>query len=160
MPDLIKSFSLHKLIKGFRKYFDEGKDYLFSSFVSLRWKIASRPLLWLHIYRLKEMNDNRMVYMVTQERRSFPEAVVICFASITYHLQKALPINRFFVLTLNEKEWCVTRQNVCIGVQFPTRSAKCSAINVSSRKVPPHKEAKTSLRDKTNNCCKKVNEEG
>ena len=159
MHDLIKSFSLHKLIKGFRKDFDEGKDYLFSSFVSLRWKIAWRPLLWLHIYRLKEMNDNRMIYMVTQERRGFPEAVVIYFASITCHLQKALPINRFFVLTLNE-EWCVTRQNVCIGIQFPTRSAKCSAIIVSSRKVPPHKEAKTTLRDKTNNCCKKVNEEG
>ena len=65
---------------------------------SLRWKIMSRPLLWLHIYRLKDINDNPMVYMVTKERRGSAEAVVIYFASITYHLQKALPINRYFVL--------------------------------------------------------------
>ena len=82
---------------------------------SLRWKIMSRPLLWLHIYRLKEINDNPMVYMVTKERRGSAEAVVIYFASITYHLQKALPINRYFVLSLNGKEWCVTRQNGCMG---------------------------------------------
>ena len=40
------------------------------------------------------MNDNLMVSMVTQERRDSPEAVMIYFASITYHLQNALPINR------------------------------------------------------------------
>ena len=39
------------------------------------------------------MNDNLMVYMVTKERMVSPEAVVTYFASITYHLQKALPIN-------------------------------------------------------------------
>ena len=41
----------------------------------------------------EETTNNLIVYMVTQERIGSPEAVVIYFASITYHLQKALPIN-------------------------------------------------------------------
>ena len=96
-----------------------------------------------------------MVYMVTQERRGSAEAVVIYFASITYHLQKALPINRYFVSSLNGKEWCVTRQNGFMGFN----SLRAQSITVSSRKMPPHKEVKTALRDKTNNFCIKVNEQ-
>ena len=39
------------------------------------------------------MNDNLMVYMVTQERMGSPEAVVTYFSFIAYNLQKALAIN-------------------------------------------------------------------
>ena len=75
------------------------------------------------------MNRSLVVFMVTQERMGSPEAVVIYFASATYHLSKALPINRspsqqlFFVSSRNGKERGVTRQNGCIRDQFPTRSA-------------------------------------
>ena len=34
------------------------------------------------------MTDNLMVYIVNQEKRGSPEAEVLYFASITYHLQK------------------------------------------------------------------------
>ena len=34
-----------------------------------------------------------MIYMVTRERMGSPESVVINFASITYHVQKVLPIS-------------------------------------------------------------------
>ena len=39
------------------------------------------------------MNGNLVLLMVTQERMGSPEAVVIYFASTTYHLYKALSIN-------------------------------------------------------------------
>ena len=39
--------------------------------------------------------------MVNQERIGSPEALVIYFASITYHLQKALPINHAITAILS-----------------------------------------------------------
>ena len=45
-----------------------------------------------------------MVYMVTRERMGSPEAVVIYFASITYHL-KVSPIN-----CLNHSHFCLVKQ--------------------------------------------------
>ena len=39
------------------------------------------------------MNDKLTVHMVTKERRGSPESGATYFASITYHLQKALPDN-------------------------------------------------------------------
>ena len=49
-----------------------------------------------------------MIYMVTRERMGSPEAVVINFASITYHVHKVLPISvalnySHFVSSSNEK---------------------------------------------------------
>ena len=78
---------------------------------------------------LQEMTVNLMVYMVTQERMRSSEAVVIYFASIKYHLQKALPINQS-----QSQPFCRVRQRelaVCDetkrlhgpGDQFPTSSA-------------------------------------
>lgn len=82
-------FSLHDLIKDFLKYF-EGKGYLFSYFFSTEMKyyittFSLTTYLW---------NDKVMVYMVTQERMGSSEAAVTYFDSITYHIKKALPINR------------------------------------------------------------------
>ena len=81
------------------------------------------------------MTDNLMVYMVTQEKRGSPEAEVTYFASITYHLQKkknkkqsiAL-YHSHFVSSLSGKEWCVTRQNVCMAVQLPLNSANYCVV--------------------------------
>lgn len=84
-------FSLHDLIKDFLKYF-EGKGYLFSYFFSTEMKyyittFSLTTYLWI-------LKDKVMVYMVTQEGMDSPEAAVIYFDSITYHIKKALPINR------------------------------------------------------------------
>ena len=76
------------------------------------------------------MTDNLMVYMVTQEKMGSPEAEVTYFASITYHLQKKTTKKKqsialyhsHFVSSLSGKEWCVTRQNVCMAVQLPMNS--------------------------------------
>ena len=80
-------FSLHDLIKDFLKYF-EGKGYLFSYFFSTEMKyyvttFSLTTYLWI-------MNDKVMIYLVTKERMGS----VIYFASIKYHIKKALPINR------------------------------------------------------------------
>ena len=95
--------------------------------------------------------------MVTEERIGSPEAVVIYFASITYHLPKALPINHtlqsqpFCVSSRNEKDRCVTRQNGRMGRE--TNSLRAQPVIVSSRKAPTHKGVKEALGDKTKSCC-------
>ena len=105
------------------------------------------------------MNGNLVIFMVTQERMGSPEAVVIYFASTTYHLLKSiasqwLSITAIFVSSLHGKERCVTRQNGCFGDLFRTRSADYRIVT----KGAPHKEAKKALRDKTKSCCIKVHE--
>ena len=93
------------------------------------------------------MNGNLVVFMVTQERMGSPEAVVVYFAS-------KLSITAIFVSSRHGKERCVTRQNGASG----TNSLRAQPIIVSSRKVPPHKEAKKALRYKTKSCCIQVHE--
>ena len=80
------------------------------------------------------MTDNLMVYMVIQEKRGSPEVEVTYFASITYHLQKKQKnqsialYHSHFVSSLSGKEWCVTRQNVCMAVQLPMNSANYCVV--------------------------------
>ena len=75
------------------------------------------------------MADKLMVYMVTQERMGSPEAVVIYFAPIKYHLQKALPISYSQSQSLclvTQREGVVrdkTKRLHGPGDQFPTSQA-------------------------------------
>ena len=111
------------------------------------------------------MTDNLMVYMVIQEKRGSPEAEVTYFASITYHLQKKNKNNQSLFITAILSHHSVGRSGAWQDKTSAWRSNSLwiRPIIVSSRKVPPHKEAKTALRDKknkqrnkqtnNNNCC-------
>ena len=84
--------------------------------------------------------------MVSQERIGSPEALVIYFASITYHLQKAFPINHsqsqpFCLVT--EREGAVrykTKRLHGQGDQFPTSSI--SRLLCRHERCLPTKELK------------------
>ena len=99
------------------------------------------------------MTENLMVYMVTQEKRGSPEAEVTYFASITYHLQKKKKKNnQSLFITAILSHHSVGRSGAW---QYKTSARRSNSlwirpIIVSSRK-PPHKEAKTALRDKKKN---------
>ena len=132
-------FSLHDLIKDFLKYF-EGKGYLFSYFFSTEMKyyittFSLTTYLWI-------LKDKVMVYMVTQEGMDSPEAAVIYFDSITYHIKKyianqSLSITAIFVSSCIGKERCVTRQNSCMGDQLPASSADyCDVTKGPSPPLP------------------------
>ena len=97
------------------------------------------------------MTDNLMVYMVTQEKRGSPEAEVTYFASITYHLQKKNNQSLFITAILSHHS--VGRSGAWQDKTSAWRSNSLwiRPIIVSSRNVPPHKEAKTALRDKKTN---------
>ena len=91
--------------------------------------------------------------MVTRERMGSPEAVVINFASITYHVQKVLPINCSY-----SEPFCLVKQrevavrdkaNGCMEDQFPTGSAGYCVVT----KGASTEKAREALRDKTKNCC-------
>ena len=113
------------------------------------------------------MTDNLMVYIVNQEKRGSPEAEVLYFASITYHLQKKKnkKNNQSLFITAILSHHSVGRSGAWQDKTSAWRSNSLwiRPIIVSSRKVPPHKEAKTALRDKknkqrnkqtnNNNCC-------
>ena len=100
LPDLIKDFPDDNVLNE--------KVTSSADFFSLRRKIISRLLLSLRIYRLKEMNDNMMVSMVTQERIGSPEAVLICIL----HLERNIPPTKR-----------IANQSVCMGDQFSMGSA-------------------------------------
>ena len=88
-----------------------------------------------------------MVYMVTRERMGSPEAVVIYFASITYHLQK-VSSPPFCLVKLREVA-VRDRTKGCMGDQFPTGSAGYCVVT----KGASTQKAREALRDKTKNCC-------
>ena len=77
------------------------------------------------------------------------------FASIPYHLQKVLPINRPFF----SQPFCLVKQQEVVvrdkkkTAAWETNSLRAQLVIVSSRKVPPHKQAKEALRNKTKSCC-------
>ena len=102
------------------------------------------------------MTDKLIVYMVTQERMGSPEAVVIYFAPIKYHLQKALPISYSQSQSLclvTQREGVVrdkTKRLHGPGDQFPTSQAYLRAQPVI---VPPHKGVKEAQRNNTKSCC-------
>ena len=105
------------------------------------------------------MNGNLVVSMVTQERKGSPEAVLIYFcihniSPLKSIANQSLSITAIFVSSRHGKERCVTRQNGASG----TNSLRAQPIIVSSRKVPPHKEAKKALRYKTKSCGIKMHE--
>ena len=124
--------------------------FCFFCFFSQRWKIKSRPLLWLDIYKLPETNDNLKIYMVNQEIIVFPEAVVIYFSSITCDLKEALSNKATFVSSRNGKERCGTWQKGFIT----TRSTDYCVVTKGAS--PQIKGARKALRDKTKNWCTKV----
>ena len=76
------------------------------------------------------------------------------FASIPYHLQKVLPINCSFFTAILSRQ--AMRSN---GVwqektaAWRTNSLRAQPVILSSRKVPPRKQAREALRDKTKSCC-------
>ena len=97
-----------------------------------------------------------MVYMVTQERMGFPEAVVICILH-PYHItykKYCQSIALFF-----SQPFCLVKQQEVVvrdkkkTAAWETNSLRAQLVIVSSRKVPPHKQAKEALRNKTKNCC-------
>ena len=97
-----------------------------------------------------------MVYMVTLERIGSPEVVVIYFASKTYYLQKALPINH----SLSQPFCLVTQREGAVRDKTKqlhgprTNFLLAQPVIVSSRKAPPYKGVKEVLRDKTKSCWK------
>ena len=96
--------------------------------------------------------------MVSQERIvGSPEAVVIYFASITYHLQKALPINHSITAILSRhatRRSGTLQDKTAAWARRPIPYNKLDQpIIVSSLKVPPHKGTKEALCDKTKSCC-------
>ena len=94
--------------------------------------------------------------MVTQERigqprpqDAFPCSDVFCMQNISPAksiANQSLSITANFVVSRNEKERCVTRQNCWMGQE--TNSLLAQLVIVSSRKAPPHKGVKEALRDK------------
>ena len=68
----------------------------------------------------------------TQERMDSPEPVVIYFASIIYHLKKALPINIIALCLVTQQG--VVRDNTkrLLGQQFPRRSADYCVVKKSA----------------------------
>ena len=95
--------------------------------------------------------------MVSQERIGSPEALVIYFASITYHLQKALPIKKLSITAILSRH--ATRRSGTLQDKTAAWSGRPipyeldQPIIVSSLKVPSHKGTKEALRDKTKSCC-------
>ena len=89
-----------------------------------------------------------------KEKIDSPEAVVIYFASITDHLQKAFPINHSqsqpFCLVTQRKGAVRDTTKKLHGRE--TSSLRAQSVIVSSRKAPPHIRVKEALRDKTKSC--------
>ena len=79
---------------------------------------------------------------IHQERMGSPEAAVIYFDSITYHIKKyianqSLSITAIFVSSCIGKERCVTRQNSCMGDQLPASSADYRDVTEGPSPPPP-----------------------
>ena len=110
-----------------------------------------------HIFFIVEMKDYITTSTLTtyfklrkrRERMGSPEAVVIYFASTTFHLQKVSPINQILSCHWQREVAVLDKTNGCIGDQFPTGLAGYCVV---TKGASPQK-AREALRDKTKSCC-------
>ena len=123
-------------------------------FSSLRWKIISRPLLWLHIIDLG--NDQQSDGIHSNPRKNgFPWSCSDIFCIHDISSTKCIANQSLLITAIlspqatRSSERYVTRQTAA----SETNSLRAQPVIVSSRKVPPSKRAREALRDKTKNCC-------
>ena len=103
------------------------------------------------------MNDNPMVYIVTQEENGFPWSCSDIFGIHNISSTKSIANQSLSITAILSRH--ATRRSGALqdktaawgGTPIPYELDQ--PIIVSSRKVPPHKGTKEALRDKTKSCC-------
>ena len=125
-------------------------------FLSLRWKIISRPLLWLHIIDLG--NDQQSDGIHGNPRKiGFPWSCSDIFCIHNISSTKCIA-NQSLLITAILSRHATRRSGAWQHktAAWETNSLRAQPVIVSSRKVPPGKKAREALRDKTKNCCAKL----
>ena len=153
--DLIKSVSFSDWIKDFpdENILNAKVTSAADFFLSLRWRIISRPLVWLHIINLG--NDRQSEGIHGNPRKiGFPRSCSDIFCIHNISSTKSIANQSLLITAILSCHWqrevaVRDKTNGCIGDQFPTGSAGYCVV---TKGASPQK-AREALRDKTKSCC-------